>query len=186
MTYRRGFMYADVLCTLAVIGLMYALVMGYATRAVTHTRTAACAHNMHEIGVALRAYALDYGGAFPAQQCGLEALWDKYAADKGILVCPQVEVLAKTQKDDVPPSRVAGRTDLLVDYVYRGGLYGDDLPSLPVAMDYLARQHQGGANVLYLDGHVQWRAFPETHIFSRQMLTSGALDGTPPLRGDKP
>jgi len=39
---------------------------------------------------------------------------------------------------------------------------------------------------LYLDGHVQWRAFPETHIFSRQMLTSGALDGTPPLQGWKP
>ena len=174
---RRGFVYADIIATIGVIAILYAGVAWYSGRSLVRARQESCAQNLRQIAVALHTYALDYGGAFPQQEAGFEVLWDLYAADKGIFVCPQVKLEASHRKDSwIPPSRVGDALDVPVDYAYRGGLYSDDLPSLSIAMDYSAHQHKGGANVLYLDGHVGWRLFPEPDAESTQLLSSGALD----------
>ncbi len=183
MTSRRGFVYMDIFCTIVIIALMYLMVMSYSVRSLDKARRSVCLQNMKEISVALRAYALDYGGAFPAQQNGLAALCDQYAADRAILLCPQVDHWMRQHPDGTPPSRLDDRPDLPVDYVYRGGLYSDDLPSLALVMDYSTRQHQGGANVLYLDGHAQWKPFAEADADTAQLLNSGSLDVLPSLRG---
>ena len=182
MTSRRGFVYMDIFCTIVIIALIYSTLLFTWTRSLDRARRSVCLQNMKEISVALRAYALDYGGAFPAQQNGLATLCDQYAADRGILLCPQVDHWRKQHPDATPPSRLDDRPDLPVDYVYRGGLYSDDLPSLALVMDYSTRQHQDGANVLYLDGRAEWQPFAEADADTAQLLNSGALDVLPPLR----
>lgn len=177
---RRGFIYADIIATIGIIALLYASVAWYSGRSLGRARQESCVQNLRQIGIALHTYALDYGGAFPRQEVGLEALWDLYAADRGVFVCPQVEVEASHMSGDwIPPSRVGDALALPVDYAYRGGLYSDDLPSLAVAMDFSAEQHNGGANVLYLDGHAGRRLFAEPEADTTQLLSSDVLDVVP-------
>ncbi len=185
MTDRRGFVYMDIFCTIMIMALIYAMLVGAWTHSLDKARRGLCVQNMKETSVALRAYALDYAGAFPRQSNGLATLCDQYAADRGILVCPQVEHWTKQHPDTTPPSRLADRPELPIDYAYRGGLYSDDLPSLALVMDFSVHQHQGGANVLYLDGHAEWQALPQTEADADagQLLSSGALDVLPSLRG---
>jgi prepilin-type processing-associated H-X9-DG protein len=177
---RRGFVYADVIATIGIIALLYAGVAWYSGRSLSRARQESCVQNLRQIAIALHTYALDYGGAFPDQEAGLRSLWDMYAADKAVFVCPQVELETSHMSEGrMAPARVGDALDVPIDYAYRGGLYSDDLPSLAVAMDYLAHQHNGGANVLYLDGHVGWRLFAEPDVDTRQLLSSGALDVLP-------
>ena len=42
------------------------------------------------------------------------------------------------------------------DYVYRGGLADDDTPNQGVAADRFRDVHNGGGNVVFLDGHAKW------------------------------
>ena len=177
---RRGFIYADIIATIGIIAILYASVAWYSGRSLGRARQESCVQNLRQIAIALHTYALDYGGAFPRQEPGLEVLWDIHAADKGSFVCPQVELEANRMTEGrIPPSRVGDALDVPVDYAYRGGLYSDDLPSLAVAMDYSAHQHKGGASVLYLDGHAGWRLFAEPAADTTRLLSSGTLDVLP-------
>lgn len=167
----------EVVCYMAILLIMYSLVASYCAQAANRGRTATCASNLKQIGMALRTYALDYGGAMPPAEGGLARLDDRYAADTAVLLCPEVEHWCKLNPGEVPPSRVGGPTQPPLDYAYRPELFSDDLPFLAVASDFSTDQHRDHMNVLYLDGRVERLKWSGEAGDARPLLEAGALDG---------
>jgi len=90
-----------------------------------------CMSNLKQVGVALHLYASDNGEKFPTK---LQDLVPKYMPDATIMSCP------------------AGKRQ----YAYVSGLKATDAPNLIIAFD-VPGNHSQGANVLFVDGHVEWR-----------------------------
>lgn len=185
---RRGYVYTDVLTTLLILMIVYGLFLANMRNGLVTSRKATCLHNLQQIGHSLQVYALDYSGAFPSQAAGLSSLVDTYAADAGILVCPQVAIDTHHQRpaylantvDPAPESPI----NLSIDYCYRAGLAGDDLPTAAIAADLLSHTHRDGANTLFIDGSVMWRPFPAMEPGTQLMavLEQGGLDALPEER----
>jgi len=93
-----------------------------------------CRSNLKIIGMALLMYSNDHKDKFPAD---LETLVTKtYIRDKKILICPA--------------------SKLRSSYIYRGAAITlADIPSLIVVYEK-SSNHEGGRNVLFLDGHAEW------------------------------
>lgn len=175
---RRGYVYGDILTTLLFMMIIYALFVGNTRNSLASGRRCACIHNLEQVGVALRIYALDYSGAFPSQQAGLGALVDTYAADTGILACPEVALRARHETPRFLPPPADGPPGLAIDYCYRGGLFSDDLPTAALAADLHPQTHKKGANTLFIDGSVMWRSYAalDAGIDMAALLESGELD----------
>jgi prepilin-type processing-associated H-X9-DG protein len=93
----------------------------------------ACATNLKGIGMALMIYANDHNDEFPPD---LETLISKAEMSAQGLVCP-----ATMLKDS---------------YIYRGAsITLDDTPWM-ITVYEKSGNHNGGRNVLFLDGHVEW------------------------------
>ena len=130
---RHGYVYVDVLTTLLFMLLVYALFVGNMRNSLASGRRGACIHNLGQVGLALKLYALDNAGALPSQQAGLGALVDTYAADTGILACPEVALRARRETPRFLPPPADGPPGPAIDYCYRDGLSSDDLPTSALA-----------------------------------------------------
>jgi prepilin-type processing-associated H-X9-DG protein len=179
---RRGYVYTDVLTTLLILMIVYGLFLANMRNGLVTSRKTTCLHNLQQVGHSLKVYALDYSGAFPPQAAGLSSLVDTYAADAGILACPQVAIAERHER----PRYLANATYLasassgpiFIDYCYRAGLAGDDLPTTGIVADKLAHTHRDGANTLFVDGSVMWRPCPamEAGTLLAPVLEQGGLD----------
>ena len=112
-----------------------------------------CANNMRQIGLAAIMYANDNQGHLPDDLGTLVAASDLVPA---VCQCPSVE------HDQNPPAGLAGAAlaawvNANTDYVYLGwGRLAKDDPQTVILYE-LPRDHGGaGANVLFLDAHVDW------------------------------
>ena len=175
---RCGYVYVDVLTTLLFMLLIYALFVGNMRNSLASGRRAACIHNLGQVGLALKLYALDNAGAFPSAQAGLGALVDTYAADTGILACPEVALRARHETPRFLPPPADGPPSPAIDYCYRGGLFSDDLPTTALAADLHPQTHRKGANTLFADGSVMWRSYAalDAGTDMAALLESGELD----------
>ncbi|MBN8246389.1 MAG: prepilin-type N-terminal cleavage/methylation domain-containing protein [Verrucomicrobia bacterium] len=63
----RGFTLVELLVTLALIGLLAALLLPALSRATTRSRQVACIGNLRQIGIAFHVFAHEHGGQFPQQ-----------------------------------------------------------------------------------------------------------------------
>ncbi|MBN1972167.1 MAG: DUF1559 domain-containing protein [Sedimentisphaerales bacterium] len=92
-----------------------------------------CASHLKQIGIALTLYANDYGDKYPPN---LKILTSEAELSPKILACPA----AMNQNS----------------YIYRGeGISTSDIPGLILVFDKKSN-HEGGRNVLFLDGHVEF------------------------------
>ncbi|HCU38211.1 MAG TPA: hypothetical protein DGT21_23130 [Armatimonadetes bacterium] len=175
---RCGYVYVDVLTTLLFMLLIYALFVGNMRNSLASGRRGACIHNLGQVGLALKLYALDNAGALPSQQAGLGALVDTYGADTGILACPEVALRARRETPRFLPPPADGPPGPAIDYSYRGGLSSDDLPTSALAADLHPQTHKKGANTLFVDGSVMWRSYAalDAGADMAALLGSGGLD----------
>ena len=92
-----AFTLIELLVVMAIIALMAALLVPVLAAAQERSRRSACAHNLHQIGLAVSLYAADYDGQMtpayifldrPGASRGFPDLLVPYAPDPNIWICP--------------------------------------------------------------------------------------------------
>ncbi len=147
---RRGFTFIELMSVLAIIAILAAILFPVFARAREKARQSSCLSNLANLGAGLRMYAADHYGHLPPTDNDLSPLFPKVLSDSGVLLCPTVGALDR-------PMRPAPENEALAtDYVYRGGLEDDALPTNLVACDRDPTVHNEGANYLLLEGRVKW------------------------------
>jgi len=107
-----------------------------------------CSSNLNALWPSLKQYALDNGGNFPKPD-GARGLGDLSAKDyvNHDILCPAVKNQVIFGTISTP----------FTNYEYRGGLSLSTSPDEPLMWDKPGN-HKGGGNVLFLDGHVEFRS----------------------------
>jgi prepilin-type N-terminal cleavage/methylation domain-containing protein/prepilin-type processing-associated H-X9-DG protein len=91
---RTGFSLIELLITLALIAVLWALMFGFASSRHQRTQKQLCADNLQKIYLALQIYANDDKGALPAypnamtSEEPLNKLVPRYSTDTSIFICP--------------------------------------------------------------------------------------------------
>ena len=135
---RKGFTYVEIITVGLLLASLAAVLYPVFTRAIEKARMADCQARLRQIGMALQVYARDWNGQFPPSKDDLSPLLP-YLREPDLLLCPT----ARAQNVKPP------------HYWYRPGHAFDDLHDVPLAGD-VKPWHNGGGNVLFVDGHVKW------------------------------
>ena len=93
-----GFTLVELLLVTAILATLTGLLLPCLGRTIESARRTACATNLRNLGLALRAYAVDHDGWFPVEeQCGnpqralVEGLYPHYLSARGVFYCPSAE-----------------------------------------------------------------------------------------------
>lgn len=150
---RRGFTYIELVTVWAIIAILAAILFPVFARARARAQQCNCLRNLSSIGVALRVYAQDWYGHYPAENNNFAPLLAKALPDARALICPS----AKRAVGIVPPGEIPSEpAPGACDFVYWGGACDDDKPTFAIAADDQEDRHNTGANYLWVDGHVKW------------------------------
>ena len=185
---RRGFTYIELVTVWAIIAILAAILFPVFARARAKAQQCNCLRNLSNIGVALRVYAQDWYGHFPAENNNLTPLLAKALPDARALICPG----AKRAVGTVPPGEIGPEPPAgACDFVYWGGACDDDKPNFTIAADDQEDRHNDGANYLWVDGHVKWMSREKAIPALRKEPLSppdlaGGLDELQRLRELKP
>lgn len=86
MSRRTGFTIIELLVVIAIIGILIAIVQPMLMNSASKTYEYQCESRLRQIGVAMNAYAQDYG-SFPATLDKVDAL----IQDRSVLSCPKTD-----------------------------------------------------------------------------------------------
>lgn len=156
---RRGFTLAELSMVLLLIALASAVVVTVYARGRLLSKRTLCLNNARNLGIALHLYAQDHDGFFPPEEPGLSVL-EIYVVNRDVFRCPTVS------------HRKGSPEAFPIDFIYRPGLSNQDPPNEPVLADDQPR-HEGGANVLTVDGSVQWWPAAEWRSFADEVEGRG-------------
>jgi prepilin-type processing-associated H-X9-DG protein len=127
---------------IAVMAMMAGMLLPALARAREEARKAVCKSNLENIGLCVMMYSQDNDNKPPEK---LSQLYPEYATDLGLFMCPSSDktITSADQIDTESPY-------VLVPAVTPGSVG-------PVVLAYERRgMHEGGTNVLFADGHVEW------------------------------
>jgi prepilin-type processing-associated H-X9-DG protein len=154
---------------IALVLVVLVVVMTILIRQTYQTSlTVRCQQNLFQLFAAVRSYALNHGGYAPCATTGPRP-WHRRlgpyldrpddAPRDELWACPSDGGYVGNRGVLGAPARKLGEFRLQLEV----GLIADgDLPAGPPALGAAERidwRHQGGANVIFLDGHAKW--FPK-------------------------
>ncbi len=181
-----GFTLIELLVVISIIAVLAAMLFPVFARSREKARQAACTSNLKQIGIALQMYTDDYDGTYPRGQFwpfdGTQ-LWSvvvaPYVKNTDVFKCPSqgsdpygygyniaywgagnpvngmhgINDAVPVTEPQVP---VPAETIWVVDF---GPYWGC---GLEFGIQDPTKRHNGGADTLFVDGHVKWlQDFPE-------------------------
>ena len=169
-----GFSLVELLVSMAIVAVLYALALGPGSSMVQSNRKTQCAQQLARIHQSLALFAAEHDGAFPAvsgattSEIPLSLLVPLYTTDTSIFICPG------SKDADLPGAQPFA--DRRISYAYYMGLKNSASPTAPLASDAQAsldskrpgsalfstsgsppgdKHRTYGGNILFVDGHVE-------------------------------
>ena len=119
-----------------------------------------CAANLKQIGLALQVYANAHDDDFPPGETMAEVFRELEGLTDGTgqpMVTEETFVCPAATEDQNEWNRTGEITSESSSYGWTPGLYATAPPDIMVAYDKSPDYHGGGRNVLFVDGHVEWK-----------------------------
>ncbi len=158
----RGFTFLELTVVIGVIAILAAILFPVFAGARENARRSTCQSNLHQIGLALHAYARDHDGMLPPRPLDLAPIAVPYLNSTAIFGCPSDNEYSKQTLAATPfpsnaprePGLMKLTLPLVSSYAYRAGLNLDHRGDEPVAGDW-SPIHREAGNILHLSGYVR-------------------------------